>query len=261
MSPADPPAVPDRDDRLPELSIVVPIYNEAESVPVLWGELVAMLEGVALPAEVIFVDDGSTDASAAVVRRIRETDPRARLVRLSRNCGLSAALAAGLRHAAGRIVVTMDGDLQNDPADIPELLAHLDSWDAACGWRQVRRDPWLKRMSSRVANRVRGWVLADDVRDSACSIRAMHRHCLAGLDAFHGFHRFVPTLLRQAGHRVIEVPVRHRPRRHGISHYGVRNRAWRAFVDLLGVRWMNSRRLRYDASEVGRLDAPIPWAR
>jgi glycosyltransferase involved in cell wall biosynthesis len=245
----------------PELSIVVPVYNEVESLPVLWEELVAALRAVALPAEVIFVDDGSTDCSAEVVRRIHETDPRARLVRLARNAGLSAAFAAGFRHARGRIVVTMDADLQNDPADIPALLAYLDAWDAACGWRQVRHDPWVKRVSSRIANQVRRWVLGDDVRDSACSLRAMHRRCLAGVEPFHGFHRFLPTLLRQAGHRVIEVPVRHRPRRYGISHYGVRNRAWRAFVDLLGVRWMASRRLHYEVCEDGAPAASDEGAR
>jgi len=233
----------------PELSIVVPVFNEAESLPVLWAELVAALGAIVLPAEVIFVDDGSTDGSAEVVRRIHQSDGRARLVGLARNAGLSAAFAVGFRHARGRIVVTMDADLQNDPADVPALLAHLDAWDAACGWRQVRHDPWLKRASSRIANQVRRWVLGDDVRDSACSLRAMHRRCLDGIEPFHGFHRFLPTLFRQAGHRVIEVPVHHRPRRYGVSHYGVRNRAWRAFVDLLGVRWMGSRRLHYELCE------------
>lgn len=235
----------------PELSVVVPVYNEAESLSVLWGELAVALRAVALPAEVVFVDDGSTDGSAEVVRRIHETDPRARLVRLARNVGLSAAFAAGFRHVRGRIVVTMDADMQNDPADIPALLTYLDYWDAACGWRQVRHDPWLKRVSSRIGNQVRRWVLGDDLRDSACSLRAMHRHCLVDVETFHGFHRFLPTLLRQAGHRVIEVPVRHRPRRYGVSHYGIRNRAWCAFVDLLGVRWMGSHRLQYEVREDG----------
>ena len=232
-----------------DLSVVVPVFNEAESLPVLWNELVAVLGTLGLRAEVLFVDDGSTDRSAEIVRGFHAADSRARLLRLARNAGLSAAFAAGFRHARGRIVATLDADLQNDPADLPALIGKLDTWDAACGWRRVRHDPWLKRVSSRIANGIRRRVLDDDVQDSACSLRAMHRRCAEDLQPFHGFHRFVPTLLRQAGYRVVEVPVHHRPRRYGQSHYGVRNRAWRAFVDMLGVRWMGTRRLRYEICE------------
>jgi dolichol-phosphate mannosyltransferase len=235
-----------------DLSVVVPVFNEAESLPVLWNELVAVLATLGLRAEVLFVDDGSTDGSAEVVRGFIAVDSRARLVRLARNAGLSAAFAAGFRHARGRIVATLDADLQNDPADLPALIGKLDTWDAACGWRQVRHDPWLKRASSRIANGIRRRVLDDDVQDSACSLRVMQRRCVDDLEPFHGFHRFVPTLLRQAGYRVVEVPVRHRPRRFGQSHYGMRNRAWRAFVDMLGVRWMGSRRLRYEICEADK---------
>jgi len=234
---------------VPELSIVLPVFNEALSLPILWGELVPVLEALSLAAEVIVVDDGSTDGSADVARRLRAADPRVRLIRLARNAGLSAAFAAGLRAARGRLVVTLDADLQSDPADIPALLAELDRWDAACGWRRARRDPWLKRVSSRIANAVRAAILGDRFHDSACSLRAMHRRCVEALDPFDGFHRFIPVLLRQTGHRVIEVPVNHRPRRFGRSHYGVRNRAWRGLLDLLGVRWMQSRRLRYEVMD------------
>jgi len=233
----------------PDLSIVLPVFNEAESLPILWEELVPVVKTLGLAVEVIFVDDGSTDGSADFVRVIMATDPRVRLIRFAANSGLSAAFAAGLRAARGTVVVTMDSDLQSDPAEIPGLLAHLDRWDAACGWRRARRDPWLKRASSRIANGVRAAVLGDRIRDSACSLRAMHRRCIGSLDPFQGFHRFIPGLLRQAGYRVIEVPVHHRPRRFGTSHYGVRNRAWRGVVDLLGVRWMQSRRLRYETVE------------
>lgn len=232
-----------------ELSIVLPVFNEAQNLPILWEELQAVLKTAGDAAEVVVVDDGSTDGSADFVRLIQATDPRVRLIRLTKNAGLSSAFAAGLRAARGRIVVTLDADLQSDPKDIPALLAELDRWDAACGWRRARRDPWLKRISSRIANRVRTAVLGDPGRDSACSLRAMHRRCVESLEFFDGFHRFIPALLRGAGHRVIEVPVNHRPRRFGVSHYGVRNRAWRAFVDLLGVRWLHARRLRYEARE------------
>lgn len=236
----------------PELSVVLPVYNEVDSLVLLWRELAGVLDAIDLSAEVLFVDDGSTDGSAAALRQIQDGDARVRVVRLSTNCGLSAAFAAGFARARGGIIVTMDADLQSDPGDIPALLSALKGAAAAYGWRRVRHDPWLKRASSRIANAIRARVLGDHVNDGACSLRAMRRECLETLQPFHGFHRFIPTLLRQAGHVVAEVPVHHRPRRFGSSHYGLRNRAWVAFVDMLGVRWMRSRRLRYDAAEEPR---------
>jgi glycosyltransferase involved in cell wall biosynthesis len=232
-----------------DLSIVVPVFNEAESLAVLWPELREMLDAQAWRAEVIFVDDGSTDASAEVVRGLVAQDRRVRLLRLRENAGLTAALHAGLTRARGQIVVTMDGDLQNDPGDIPALIAHLGAWDAATGWRRQRPDPWLKRVSSRIANAVRNRVTGEDVRDSASTMRALRRSCAVAIPPYRGMHRFVPTLLRMAGFRVLEVPIHHRPRRFGVSHFGVRNRAWTAFQDLLAVRWMQSRILRYEIEE------------
>lgn len=233
----------------PELSVLLPAFNEAESLPRLWAELVPVLDTLARSAEVIVVDDGSTDATPAVARTLHAADARVRLLRLAANRGLSAALDAGFTRVRGRVVVTLDTDLQNDPRDIPRMLAHLDRYDAVTGWRQRRDDPWLKRISSRVANTVRNAVTRDDVHDSACTLRVMRRGCLDGLPRFRGFHRFVPTLLRMAGCRVLELPVSHRPRRFGVSHYGIRNRALVAFEDLLAVRWMQSRALRYEVSE------------
>ena len=232
-----------------DVSVVVPVHNEAPSLPILWEELKAVLDGSGWTAEVIFVDDGSADGSADIIRQLRARDPRVRLVRLAANAGLSAAFDAGFRRTRGRVVVTMDSDLQHDARDIPLLVAHLEGWDAATGYRRRRQDPWLKRVSSSLANAIRNAVTRENIRDSACSLRAMRRHCLADLPPYQGFHRFVPTLLRIAGHRVVEVPVNHRPRRFGSSHYGVRNRAWTAFRDLLVVRWMQARRLDYEAQE------------
>jgi glycosyltransferase involved in cell wall biosynthesis len=229
----------------PDLSVVLPVHNETESLPTLWAELCSVLDAETWSAEVIFVDDGSTDGSAERLSAMAAADSRVRVVRFAANAGLSAALAVGLGRARGRIVVTMDSDLQSDPRDIPRLLAHLGEFDAVTGWRQRREDPPLKRISSRIANTIRNRVTGDDVKDSACTLRAMRRHCVADLPLFHGFHRFVPTLLRMAGHRVLELPVNHRPRRYGRSHFGIRNRAWRTFADLLAVRWMQRRRLRY----------------
>jgi len=230
---------------VPRLSVILPVHNEGESLAVLWPELQEVLDGIDAPAEVLFVDDGSTDDSVAVVQGLARRDPRIRLLRLAANYGLTTAFHAGFRAARGQIVVTMDADLQSDPRDIPMLLQHLEGYDAATGWRQDRRDPWSKRASSRVANAIRNLVSGDRVRDSACSLRVMRRACLGALPPYHGMHRFVPTLLRMAGYRVVEVPVHHRPRRFGRSKFTARSRAVRAFVDLLAVCWMARRQLRY----------------
>src|SRR5262249_1849482 len=193
--------------------------------------------------------DGSTDASAAVIDGLAERDGRVRVLRFKANAGLTAAFDAGYRAARGRVVVTMDGDLQYDPRDLVDMLAGLAEADAVVGWRRERADRLSKRVSSRVANAVRNWMTSETVSDSACCLRAMRRECLAALPPFQGMHRFVPTLLRISGFRVVEMPVRHRPRRFGQSKFGIRNRALVAFEDLLAVRWMLARRLGYSVVE------------
>jgi dolichol-phosphate mannosyltransferase len=234
-----------------DLSVVIPVYNEEENLPELWPELRSVLEPLRLTFEVLFVDDGSRDRSADIIRAFRETDARVRLVRLKTNAGETAATDAGFKAAAGRLVVTMDGDLQNDPHDIPALLSHLDRWDAVTGWRTNRGegDSIVRRLSSRVANRARNWLSDETVRDSGCTFRAFRRECLRGLVLYRGFHRFIPTLLKMRGYRVIEVPVRNRPRRFGQSKYGVLNRVFVATADVLVVRWMKNRLLRYEVAE------------
>jgi len=236
----------------PALSVVVPVFEEVENIPLLWDELSRALDGLGGTAEVVFVDDGSTDGSAEVVRRLMARDPRIRLVCLDPHAGLTAAFHAGYAAARGRIVATIDADLQNDPRDLALLLAALDGADAAVGWRRERHDPWTKRLSSRIANAIRNRLTSEEVRDSACSLRAMRRECAAVIPPYDGMHRFVPTLLRRAGYRVVEVPVHHRARRFGRSKFGIRNRAFRGLVDLLAVRWMLARTLRYRAREVER---------
>jgi glycosyltransferase involved in cell wall biosynthesis len=234
-----------------DLSVVIPVYNEEASLSPLWAELRGVLESLGLAFEVVFVDDGSRDRSAEIIRAFRETDQRVRLVRLKANCGETAATDAGFKAARGARVVVMDADLQNVPADIPMLLSHLDQWDAVTGWRVDRAagDNLVRRMSSRVANRIRNWVSDETIQDSGCTFRAFRRECLRELVLYRGFHRFIPTLLKMRGYRVIEVPVRHRPRRFGRSKYGVLNRAVVAFADLLVIRWMNARFLRYEVVE------------
>jgi len=234
-----------------DVSVVIPVYNEEENLPLLWPELKSVLEAEAIDFEVVFVDDGSRDRSADIIRALRDADPRVRLVRLKANAGETAATDAGFHAARGRRIVTMDADLQNDPRDIPALLRHLEQWDAVTGWRVNRGegDSIVRRLSSHVANRVRNWVSDDVIRDSGCTFRAFRRECLRGLVLYRGFHRFVPTLLKMRGYRVLEVPVRNRPRRFGQSKYGVLNRVFAASADLLVVRWMQSRTLHYEVAE------------
>lgn len=228
-----------------ELTVILPVFNEVQNLALLWPELIGILEAHWRHVEVIFVDDVSTDGSTEWLRDLARRDERVRHVRFARHAGLTAALDAGYHRARAPIVVTMDSDLQSDPADIPRLVAALHDADAATGWRVHRHDTWLKRFSSRIANFIRNWLTRETVRDSACTLRAMRRECTAALPPYDGLHRFVPTLLRIAGYRVVEVPVTHRARRFGESKFGVRNRAGRAFRDLLFVRWMQHRVLRY----------------
>jgi len=234
-----------------DLSVVIPVYDEEESLPLLWSELRSVLDRAGLDFEVVFVDDGSRDRGAEVIRGLRDSDPRVRLVRLKANAGETAATDAGFHAARGRLIVTMDADLQNDPQDIPGLLRHLDQWDAVTGWRVDRGDgdSLVRRLSSRIANGVRNWLSDDVIQDSGCTFRAFRRECLRGLVLYRGFHRFVPTLLKMHGYRVLEVPVRNRPRRFGQSKYGVLNRVFVATTDLLAVRWMKSRALHYEVAE------------
>lgn len=234
-----------------DLSVVIPVYNEEDNLPILWPELRDVLEGQRLSFEVIFVDDGSRDRSAEIIRGLRETDPRVRLVRLKANAGETAATDAGFKAVRGRMVVTMDADLQNDPHDIPTLLSHLDRWDAVTGWRVNRGegDSLVRRLSSHIANRVRNSISEETIQDSGCTFRAFRRECLRTLVLYRGFHRFIPTLLKMRGYRVLEVPVRNRPRRFGQSKYGVMNRVFVATADLFVVRWMKSRLLRYEVAE------------
>jgi glycosyltransferase involved in cell wall biosynthesis len=234
-----------------DLSVILPVYNEEENLPLLWPELRAVLDPLDRSYEIIFVDDGSGDGSAEIIRGFRDLDARVRLVRLKENAGETAATDAGFKASRGHRVVVMDADLQNDPRDIPRLLHELDQWDAVTGWRVKRGDgdSIVRRISSRVANRIRNRISDDTIHDSGCTFRAFRRECLRGLVLYRGFHRFIPTLLRMRGYRVIEIPVTHRPRRFGRSKYGVMNRAFVAFADLLVVRWMTSRLLRYEVAE------------
>jgi dolichol-phosphate mannosyltransferase len=228
---------------------VVPAYNERENVVPLFDELRESLARVGRSWEIVLVDDGSHDGTAEWAVRESARDPRVVAVLLAGNHGQSAAIAAGLRHARGAVIVTLDADLQNDPADLPRLLAALESADVVSGVRAERHDDWLRRVSSRIANGVRRGVLGDPLTDIGCSFKAYRREALEGIPLFTGAHRFLPALCMFRGARLVEIPLSHRPRRHGQSKYGVGNRLWRGLYDLIGVRWLKSRMLRYRERE------------
>ena len=231
----------------PRVSVMIPVYNEEESLETLHRELDAALASVAGGAEIVFVDDGSKDRSVAILQAIARKDPRVRVVELDGNHGQTAAFAAGFDAVRGQITVTLDADLQNDPADIPKLIARMDAEnaDVVNGVRQQRQDSWVRLVSSRIANNARNWITNESVTDVGCSLRAMRTVYVKRVRLFRNMHRFLPTLLRMEGAtKVIEMPVAHRERRYGVSKYGIGNRLWVGIVDLFGVRWMQARHFR-----------------
>jgi len=232
-----------------EISAVVPVCNEEENLPILVPELVEVLNKIALPYEMIFVDDGSSDRSRKIMKEMALRYSTLRIIGFKENRGLSAALLAGMREARGEKIVTLDADLQNDPADIPKLLGYLDRYDMATGWRQKREDPWVKRISSKIANGVRNRLSGEEIKDSACTLRAFKKACIQDIPVFNGMHRFLSTLVKMEGYRIIEVPVLHHRRKFGKSKYHIRNRMWRAFVDLLAVKWMKHRHIQWEIEE------------
>ena len=232
-----------------DISVVAPVYNEEENLPVLVSRLVDVLAPLGRSYEMIFVDDASTDRSRALLKEMVAQVPQLRVIGFRKNCGETAAGAAGLKAARGDVVITMDADLQNDPRDIPMMLDYLKEYDMVTGWRRKRDDSWVKRVTSKIANGVRNALSGETIRDSGCTYRAYKRECLENLKLYKGMHRFMPTLVKMEGFRVIEVPIAHHPRQFGVSKYTTWNRMWRALVDLLAVRWMKSRHIRYEIDE------------
>jgi dolichol-phosphate mannosyltransferase len=231
------------------ISAVIPVFNEEENLPILVPRVIEVLNQTGKPYEVVFVDDGSSDGSRGVLKKFKAEYPLIRIVALKQNRGLSTALLAGMREARGEILVTLDSDLQNDPSDIPTLLQYLDRYDMATGWRQKRDDPWSKRIASKVGNRVRNWLSGEAIHDSACTLRAFKKESVENIPVFNGMHRFMSTLVKMEGFRIVEVPVIHHPRKHGKSKYNIRNRMWRGLCDLMAVRWMKRRQIRYEIEE------------
>jgi dolichol-phosphate mannosyltransferase len=228
---------------LPEVSVVIPVCNEEENVLALAREIHAALSG-RYAFETIFVDDGSTDGTAEAVRRARAAAmPEIRLLRHQHRSGQSTAIATGVRHARAHTIATLDGDGQNDPADIPWLLDALRNTQSprlklVMGNRTTRRDTWLRRLSSRIANGVRGWMLEDGTPDTGCGIKVFDRDVFMHMPRFNHMHRFMPALFQREGCEVISLPVNHRQRTRGTSKYGLHNRLWVGIVDLFGVMWL-----------------------
>lgn len=224
-----------------ELSIVIPIYNEEENIQPLLDELFSILKKVNRQFEIICVDDKSTDNSLYVLKNMQKKYPQLRVIRHKFNCGESAAEATGFAVAKGDIIITIDGDQQNDPADIPNLLEALKDADAVCGVRRKREDNFVKRISSRIANSFRNWITGDNIKDAGCTFRALRANVLKELPVFNGMHRFLPTMLRFQGYIVKEVYVNHRPRIRGKSKYGIGNRMFRGIIDCVVMRWFRRR--------------------
>lgn len=228
----------------PDISIVIPLYNEVDNIEPLCRAILGVMQDRSY--EVIIVDDGSTDGSTEKLKEWCSLHTNFRSIHFKKNAGQTAAMDAGFKYASGEYVVTLDADMQNDPSDIPKLLEKLDTYDMVCGWRQKRNDPWIKRISSKVANSIRNKLSDEDIKDTGCSLKAYRRECLNKIKLYNGMHRFLPTLFKLEGFSVTEVIVNHYPRKFGKSKYGVFNRAFRAFLDLLVVRWMKKRKLNYE---------------
>jgi glycosyltransferase involved in cell wall biosynthesis len=228
------------------ISVVVPVYNEQENVAPLLEQLQAALADWPGEVEFLFVDDGSTDATFALLKRAQARDTRLRIAHFRRNLGQTAAMEAGFHLARGRAVVTLDGDLQNDPAEIPRLARMLDSFDVVCGIRAHRQDTWWKRQSSRLGNGFRNWATGDDIVDTGCTLKAFRRECVERLELYNGMHRFLPTLLKMRGCRVTQVPVSHHARHAGKTKYDTWRRLKKGLADVFAVRWMKKNWIAYE---------------
>jgi glycosyltransferase involved in cell wall biosynthesis len=258
----DPPHVggeAGRSVRRGTLSIIVPAKNESASLPELVRQIVAAfrpLVGRRSPNplesfEILIVDDGSTDESPEVLRKLAAETPELRPILFARNAGQSAATVCGFREARGDWVAILDADLQNDPADLARLWNAMIGHDAGLGWRIKREDKWSKRVISKCANAVRNWVLGDSVKDTGCAVRIFPRETALRFPMFHGAHRFYGPLLAREGCTIFQMGVNHRPRPHGISHYNIWNRSTKVIVDLLGVAWLLRRPVRYEVRWIG----------
>lgn len=241
----------DLEKRSVEVSIIIPVKDEEANIEVLAGELLLVLDEQPWSWECIWVDDGSEDNSLAAIKRLVKSDGRFRYIAFEENAGNSAALWAGFNLCRGPIIVTLDGDGQNDPADIPHFVEAVRSGktDMVQGYRKVRKDSLVRRLSARTGNTFRSWMTGRNVRDTGCATRAFKKDCLRNLPLFSGMHRFLPTLVAMQGYRLSELQANHRPRMKGRSKFNIRNRLWVGIADTLGVLWLKRRRFQYAINE------------
>lgn len=224
------------------LSVVIPFFNEAELV----SDVLREIRSVLPDAEIIAVDDGSTDGTGKIISALNDI----RLIALQKNCGQSAALYAGLRAAKGELIAMMDGDGQNDPAEIPKLVGAMSSADVVFGVRKNRQDTKSRLIASQIANAIRRLALGDNATDTGCSLKVIRCEHVALLVPFNGLHRYLPAFLQRAGLKSVEVPVNHRSRKAGVSKYTIKGRALRGIYDLIGVRWLLSRRIIWPIDQI-----------
>jgi len=236
-----------------ELSIIAPAYNEADNLEPLIERIREIFEPAGFRFEAVIVDDCSTDGTPEKLLQLAQKYPWVRAIRLDKNSGQTAAMDCGFRNARGKIWGTLDADMQNDPAEILRLMKLIGpDADMVNGWRKDRQDKnkFMRRIQTKIANGIRNWLSQDDIKDSACGLKVYKRECLEGFTLYKGMHRFFPTLVRMRGFKVIEVPISHNPRLHGVTKYKFGSRVIRAFVDLLAVRWMKKRAIRYTSKEI-----------
>lgn len=231
-------------------SCVVPAYNEEGSLPLLREELLPVLRELSKPFELVIVDDGSSDRTLEILKEYLQEIPELVVIAFDRNYGLSSAIDAGFKAARGEVIISLDCDLQNDPKDIPRLIEKLDEADMVLGWRAKRKDPFIKRASSKIANAVRNRFSKEQVHDSTCPLKVLKREVFLSFKMFNGLHRFLPTLAKLEGYTITEVRVAHQLRREGKSKFGVWNRLFKGLSDLRTVRWMKKNTLRYKAKRV-----------
>lgn len=226
-------------------SVVIPLKNEEGNIVELIDELEPIMHSLGSPWELICIDDGSTDGTSEILMNLVKIKPYLRTITFDRNYGQSSAFDAGFKHARGEWLISLDGDRQNDPADIPKLITAAAFSDLVCGHRVNRRDPWHKKITSRLANFIRSRLCQDDVHDTGCSLKVYRTSCVRHIKMYQGMHRFLPALFKIEGYRVSEVPVNHRERVKGKTKYNFLNRSFNTVADMLAVRWMWKRRLGY----------------
>jgi glycosyltransferase involved in cell wall biosynthesis len=233
---------------MPNLSIVIPVFNEQDSVVPLVARITQAMSGWDGMVEILFVDDGSSDRTLDLLKEAQAKDSRIRIAHFNKNMGQTAAMAAGFRLARGEVIATIDADLQNDPMEIPRLAGMLTDWDLVCGVRARRQDTVWKRISSLVGNGFRNWVTDDNIIDTGCTLKAYRRECLEGLELYKGMHRFLPTLIKMRGYRVTQVSVSHHPRLAGKTKYGTWGRLVKGLEDVLAVRWMKKNHIGFESN-------------